>query len=123
MKAWLKGGLIGGVVFLLLAIFWWVYLSINLLCILEPIQSINMGGAECYFKDYFSMVSLLFFIAPIILGFFAGSLFGLFVNKEMINYKLLVLLIIGILFYIIHKWFLWLIGLLVILGANLVDCW
>jgi len=81
MKAWIKGGLIGGILFLFIILTTWIQMSINMNCILEPAQLINVGGADCYFKDYFSIWSILIFLIPMIIGFLLGSLSGIIFEK------------------------------------------
>lgn len=78
MKAEIKGGLIGAGIFLLLAIIWWLYVSSVHNCLLDPIQSVNVGGIDCSFHvSIYSLISSTgYFIFPTVIGFFIGALIG-----------------------------------------------
>ncbi|OHA44420.1 MAG: hypothetical protein A3G04_02805 [Candidatus Taylorbacteria bacterium RIFCSPLOWO2_12_FULL_44_9] len=80
-KYLLRGGIIGLLIFLLAFIMLWIYASINMNCLLEPIQSINVGGASCHFKNYFSIGSFLYFIIPTFFGSLIGMLMGVLYDK------------------------------------------
>lgn len=75
-KYWLRSGLLIATIFLVAAIFWWVFVSVNIGCILEPMQSINLGGPECLFNNYVSIWSLIYFGLPTLFGFVFGMIFG-----------------------------------------------
>lgn len=105
-RYWLRGGTIGALAFLVAFILLWIFSSINMNCLLEPIQSINVGGPSCHFKNYFSIWSLSYFIAPTILGLLLGIFGGVFYGKiDHTNIKPIKLSIIIIIILILI--FLW----------------
>jgi ABC-type nitrate/sulfonate/bicarbonate transport system permease component len=80
MKAWLKGGLIGAIIFLVLIISWWIYISILMNCLLDPSQLVNVGGADCDTREDI-IPTLIVFGIPIIFGFLIGALIGWIIGK------------------------------------------
>jgi hypothetical protein len=77
-RYWLRGGLSLAVIFLVIAISWWVYISINIGCVFEPIQMVNMGGGDCIYNDYQTIIvwSLIYFGIPTLFGFVSGTIFS-----------------------------------------------
>ena len=83
---WVRGGIIGGIIGLFMLIALWLCSSYMMHCLLEPIETIDVGGGSCYFKDYFSVSSLIYFGIPtfitVLVGLFIGWLYGKIKNRK-----------------------------------------
>lgn len=85
-RSWIRGGILGGKIGLTIVLAWWILGSISMGCILVPAQMMNVGGADCYFKNYFSIYSFVYFVIPTLaftfLGIIIGWLYGKIKNKK-----------------------------------------
>ncbi len=80
-KYWLKAGIAGAIIGLVVALVFWWFASTSVQCVLAPIQSINLGGPSCADDGFVNIYSVMYFGIPTVIVALVGTIIGWIYGK------------------------------------------